>query len=87
MLINLYPLYSVYNFKERYHFFFSDIRATFPASILYKSTARSQLVFFINLQLAVRVADGPITARYRLIKNAYWVPTEYALSSVDRSRM
>ena len=33
---------------------------TFPASILYKSTAGM-------------VADGPITARCRFIKNAYWV--------------
>ena len=37
----------------------------FPASILYKSIA--------GPYQPVRVADGPITARYRFIKNAYWV--------------
>ena len=36
-----------------------------PASILYKSIA--------GRYRPVRVADGPITARYRFIKNAYWV--------------
>ena len=37
----------------------------YPVSILYKSIAgRSR---------PVRVADGPITARYRFIKNASWV--------------
>ena len=35
-----------------------------PASILYKSIARRYR--------PVRVADGPITARYRFIKNASW---------------
>ena len=39
---------------------------TNPASILYKSIAGSYR--------PVRVADGPITARYRFIKNAYWEP-------------
>ena len=34
------------------------------ASILYKSIA--------GQYRPVRVADGPITARYRVIKNAYW---------------
>ena len=34
----------------------------FTASTLYKSTAD-------------RYTDGPITARYRFIKNAYWVGT------------
>ena len=37
----------------------------FPASILYKSIA--------GRYRPIRVADGPITARYRFIKNAYWV--------------
>ena len=37
---------------------------TIPASILYKSIA--------GRYRPVRVADGPITARYRFIKNAYW---------------
>ena len=35
-----------------------------PASILYKSTA--------GRYRSVSYPDGPITARYRLIKNAYW---------------
>ena len=37
----------------------------FPASILYKSTA--------GRYRPVSYPDGPITARYRFIKNAYWV--------------
>ena len=41
----------------------------FPASILYKSIA--------GRYPPVRVADGPRTARYRFIKNAYWVYTFY----------
>ena len=35
-----------------------------PVSILYKSIA--------GRYRPVRVADGPITARYRFIKNATW---------------
>ena len=35
-----------------------------PASILYKSTA--------GHYRPVSYPDGPITARYRFIKNAYW---------------
>ena len=35
-----------------------------PVSILYKSIA--------GRYRPVRVADGPITARYRFIKNASW---------------
>ena len=42
---------------------------SFPVSILYKSIA--------GLYRPVSYPDGPITARYRFIKNAYWV------SSVD----
>ena len=38
--------------------------AKIPASILYKSIA--------GRYRPVRVADGPITVRYRFIKNAYW---------------
>ena len=38
----------------------------FQVSILYKSIA--------GRYRPVRVADGPITARYRFIKNACWVP-------------
>ena len=38
---------------------------SFPVSILYKSIA--------GRYRPVRVADGPITARYRFIKNAIWV--------------
>ena len=37
----------------------------YPVSILYKSIA--------GRYRPVRVADGPITARYRFIKNASWV--------------
>ena len=37
----------------------------YPVSILYKSIA--------GRFRPVRVADGPITARYRFIKNATWV--------------
>ena len=37
----------------------------FPASILCKSIA--------GRYRPVRVADGPITARYRFTKNAHWV--------------
>ena len=44
-----------------------------PASILYKSIA--------GRYRPVRVADGPITARYRFIKNAYWVQTHAAQTS------
>ena len=41
------------------------IGARFPVNIFYKSiTGRYR---------SVRVADGPITARYRFIKNASWV--------------
>ena len=39
----------------------------YPASILYKSIA--------GRCRPVRVADGPITARCRFIKNASWVYT------------
>ena len=38
-----------------------------PVSILYKSIA--------GCYRPVRVADGPITVRYRFIKNASWVNT------------
>ena len=43
-------------------------KPTYPASILYKSSA--------GRYRPVRVADGPITARYRFMKNAYWVDTQ-----------
>ena len=58
-----------------------------PASILYKSIA--------GRYRPVRVADGPITARYRFIKNAYWDManmltvlrlSEKSSSSLDESR-
>ena len=42
----------------------------YPASILYKSTA--------GRYRPVSYPDGPITARYRFIKNAYWVYAECA---------
>ena len=41
------------------------VSGIYPVSILYKSIA--------GRYRPVRVADGPITARYRFIKNAYWV--------------
>ena len=41
------------------------IASNFPASILYKSIA--------GRYRPVSYPDGPITARYRFIKNAYWV--------------
>ena len=44
-----------------------SVNYLYPASILYKSVA--------GRYRPVRVADGPITARYRFIKNAYWVIT------------
>ena len=37
---------------------------TIPASILYKSIA--------GRYWPVRYPDGPITARYRFLKNAFW---------------
>ena len=40
------------------------MRLTNPASILYKSIA--------GRYRPVSYPDGPITARYRFIKNAYW---------------
>ena len=48
--------------------YWEDVQAdlkSFPVSILYKSIA--------GRYRPVRVADGLITARYRFIKNAYWV--------------
>ena len=41
-----------------------------PASILYKSIA--------GRYRPVSYPDGPITARYRFIKNAYWVGTSWS---------
>ena len=55
---------------------YHQIGSIFPVSILYKSIA--------GCYRPVRVADGPITARKRFIKNASWVcrvcliPTQYA---------
>ena len=46
------------------HIWCAYLIRTIPASILYTSIA--------SLYRPVRVADGPITARYRFIKNAYW---------------
>ena len=45
----------------------ADVYGSSPVSILYKSIA--------GRYRPVRVADGPITARYRFIKNASWVCT------------
>ena len=41
----------------------------YPVSILYK--------FIAGRYRLVRIADGPITARYRFIKNASWVVITY----------
>ena len=50
----------------------------FPVSILYKSTA--------GRYRPVRVADGPIAARYRFIKNASWdVDSNVEIGSVSSS--
>ena len=43
---------------------FQSQNSVIPVRILYKSTA--------GRYRPVRVADGPITARYRFIKNAIW---------------
>ena len=54
-----------------------DCRTSCPVSILYKSIAgRYRLV---------RVADGPITARYRFIKNASCVDTFTYISGYSSS--
>ena len=45
----------------------------FPVSILYKSIA-------VRYR-PVRVADGPLTVRYRFIKNASWVDASLNLNS------
>ena len=42
-----------------------QVRKNFPVSILYK--------YIAGRYRPVRVVDGPITARYRFIKNASWV--------------
>ena len=44
-----------------------------PVSILHKSIA--------GRYWPVRVADGPITARCRFIKNASWIPCVYYIPS------
>ena len=44
-----------------------DNQESIPASILYKSIA--------DRYRPVSYPDGPITARYRFIKNAYWAGT------------
>ena len=49
--------------------------AAYPASILYKSTA--------GRYRPVSYPDGPITARYRFIKNAYWVNTAFEYSQCE----
>ena len=47
----------------------------FPANVLYKSIA--------GRYRPVCYPDGPITARYRVIKNAYWVrPSVYVILSL-----
>ena len=56
----------------RVHFLFKGVWLVFigifPVGILYK--------FIAGRYRPVRVTDGPITARYRFIKNASWVVLE-----------
>ena len=47
-----------------------------PASILYKPIA--------GRYRPVSYPDGPITARYRFIKNAYWAGIAYQATYIDR---
>ena len=49
----------------------NKFRNSIPASILYKSTA--------GRYRPVSYPDGPITARYIFIKNAYWVADKWHL--------
>ena len=60
-----WPLLSSYTVlqKTTSNTLVSFLLMPFPVSILYKSIA--------GRYRPVRVADGPITARYRFIKNAY----------------
>ena len=60
-------VFAGYTCQSKY---FGQIRYKFkscPVNILYKSIA--------GHYRPVRVADGPVTARYRFIKNASWVLT------------
>ena len=62
----LFFFFFVFFFFFCFFFFFSFLFfGRYPVSILYKSTA--------GRYRPVRVADGPITARCRFIKNASWV--------------
>ena len=56
-------------FTGVYIIFLISAKKTYPVSILYKSIA--------GRYRPVRVADGPITARNRFIKNASWVDCGY----------
>ena len=47
----------------------ADAQTNLPVSILYKSIA--------GRYRPVRVADGPIMARYRFIKNASWAESSF----------
>ena len=57
------------------NFFFLKM---FPVSILHKSIA--------GRYRPVRVADGPITARFRFIKNASWVIVWVVSCGIFRTR-
>ena len=48
---------------------------TYPASILYKSTA--------GRYRPVSYPDGPMMARCRFIKNAYWVNHPFSLNHIS----
>ena len=68
------PFFSLVVVLQFVIFFSFDVQSvvkplSFPESILYKSTA--------GRYRPVRVADGPITARCRFIKNASWVVSRF----------
>ena len=57
----------------------SNSETTIPVSILYKSIA--------GRYRPVRVADGPIMARYRFIKNASWGTAHAGVGEHDQRYM
>ena len=68
VIVALPGLFSYFVFATRSYMrtkIDNQITNYYPVSILYKSIA--------GRYRPVRVADGPITARYRFIKNASWV--------------
>ena len=55
--------------------YFQVIEEQYPTNILYK--------YIAGRYRPVSYPDGPITARYRFIKNAYWVLSKYDIVSLD----